>query len=269
MPFNYTPIEEGDAFNAASINNRTTVLANAVNNIAPDDVEREALNAQHLPSLWPGAFVTNPMRTGPSSQVVAEQYKNGLPEAAAPGPVNYQAFSTGAPNAPYGAVSGAITDASSLGWRIVCYNAASGTTNKAETTFGGTSLSAQGLRGVYTRGWVEVRDASTSVFLQEDTNTTRRCLLVAIGFQDFSGDRYIVERSVRWYSHQSSRFGPAGTGTFLTDADLAAGDGSLAATFLVVASRRRLNFGTTDERSSSPYIFRYGHAAIPIRAGAL
>lgn len=261
MPINYTPLIDGDIFDAARTSTVFDEVRDGVNELALNDVERRALDAPHLPSLWVD-FVVNAHTHGPDSQVAGEQYFNGLPDVSPTGPVNYQAFSGVAP-APYGA-----TGATNAGWRIIAFDASTSLANAAESTCGGF-LSTAGIQRLKLKGWAEVRLRGASFFDGQDpeSNPERRSILIALGFEDGAGARHIIERSVRWNSGFAVRFGSISTTTLLTPTDIAMGDGQVAATFCVLAARKRLEFGSNHVDSGGPYIFRYGHTAVPLRAG--
>lgn len=50
MAFEYTPLVEGVALDAASINTRVTSVVDGLNAVKAEDIERYALRAEHLPS---------------------------------------------------------------------------------------------------------------------------------------------------------------------------------------------------------------------------
>ena len=47
----YSPLEEGDAITAGSVNSRFTGVVSAINDLTTDSVDQFCFNSYHLPSL--------------------------------------------------------------------------------------------------------------------------------------------------------------------------------------------------------------------------
>lgn len=263
--------QEGDTFDADSIKLPFAGLAAGVNALEYEAIEREALRADvHLTTLLPAsAFATDLTRTGYHA---AQQYNNYLP--ASEPPDFYQTFGTEAPVAGYG--SGAPYGRPGLaddGWRIV-NGLTTAPTNSAPAEVrlaSASTLAAANLTGVLLSGSLQVlTSANAGPAAETNIYASDLCLLVAIGFEDSGGSRYIVERTIRWYSLNAVEYGSAETSTLIQQADLDALAGAntqVAAFFFVVASRKRALAGETFSYRTN--IGQYHFSAVPIRAGAL
>lgn len=249
MPVDYTRLEEGDALNASSLNTVFSDLRAALNDIEMTDVAPGALDHQHLPDLsFSGAVngiysVRSPdldvEKNGVTSSGGAytgtggrDQYENFID----PGTSITDTFAPGATATPHGPVKDVSLLSNIEGWRIVCFNGL--TTYAAELTLASDStLSGLGLTGLLIRGDVGIYAVDTS---SGEPNPDAECLAVGIGFEDSSGDRFVVARSVRYFDRHHLR-DSAGVMTFLTDADLNVGEanGVLHSVFMVVAGASR------------------------------
>mgnify|MGYP003640173570 CR=1 FL=1 len=284
--FNNPPFTEGEALSATNINTKAgTLLETPVNDLDVSSIERHALDAQHLPALSMSDIFSNGYEAYPfTSASTPETYNNTLPVTNPAGPVypyTYQTFDGSAPAAPtiayYGDTSGAGTY-TYVGWRIVAH--ANLATQAAEIALNAaTVLTTEGIKGVICRGSVEPYSGT----LVQDTAVPARayvglnCVAIAIGWEDLTGNRYVVERSVRFYSLEACRQGNAGTTTFLTPTDTAAGDGSVLKIFLAIALVRpgeattegTVGRGITYTPDGGVEIKYYNLSVTPLQAGDL
>lgn len=245
MPVSTTFPAEGDALDAADLNGQFTSLETAVNALEPEDVQREALRRDHLPTTVDDVFLTAVTRGGlqalGKASPTQDVYGNALVLNYAGGPPNitsagWQTFSSNASDgasasaAPYGPYSsGADT-----GWRIPADDGdiAYAAERRLASPYWDPD-SAAGDHGVdllLCHFGVNVIDSAqaTGTYPNEDpTNTTITAgdgtLWLAIGWEDDQGTRHIVERTIRAFPVEAVIRGDASiTGTVRGD-DVPAG----------------------------------------------
>lgn len=277
----YDPFDEGDALTAANINSRFSSLQTWVNAIPEESVSRWALRKEHLPSqtfgpsqtveLFPNGFTASCTALGNAGF----EYDNSLPYSSGPAhPVNYQAISTtaGTSVAPYGTLT---TGGAGDGWRIPSLASKAA---PMEVDFGTaiSSLGDYGMLGLLVRAQIEIFNAATGTFnllvnpLDAELSQTfmRRCVLMGIGFEDGLGNRYVIERTVRWNVLKGVTRGTISTSTKITDTDLAVGDGQIAKVFGVIASQDWADTALTNPPSAWDIVVRhYNISVMPLRAG--
>lgn len=251
----YVPFAEGDALTAVNINSRLTTMRTWVNALPARSVQRWGLDAQHVPpqtfgpsqtpELFPNGFIASSPALGGADPFAV--YDNSLEYTAGVHPLNYQDFSAAGVDAPYGPVAAD----SGGGWRIPSQ---AGAASKMELVLDTPAfrLDTYGL-ALLVRAHVEVYTAiagySTDDGVKQYGNMdydlsgaveemVSRCALIGIGFSDGLGNRYVIERTVRWNNIFGVARGVISTSTLLQQEDLAAGNGTIASVFGVVASNR-------------------------------
>jgi len=267
MPINYDKLEEGDALTAASLNSRLTSAGGAgqgVNNITQADIERQALRSEQLPSIITNSdFPNGLVKLAPSSISLSNPYLNTLnvlATGAVPVP-DYQTFDTGVPNGPYGPAT-----AQARGWRIIADSNV--TANAAQIIFGPlTATTATPAIGNY-KGLLIRLGVGYDSFVQGYGTPAYESIpsvIVGIGWEDQAGNRFIIERSIRWFNAFSSVKGSLETFTFIQAADIG-NTNQINKIFGVIAGG---SWGLTDNGYRPPVIKYYNIDMIPIRAGEL
>lgn len=273
----FDPYDENEALTAANLSARLTTMRTWVNALPARSVQRWGLDAQHVPpqtygpshavELFPNGFQAG----GPALGATGVVHDNSLAYSAGPAhPLNYQDFSASGVDAPYGPVSGDTGG----GWRIPSQAAAAA---KMELTFDTPAfrLDTYGLT-LLVRARIEVYDAVAGYAINDEDKdyglptaneeVFSRCALIGIGFEDGLGARYVIERTVRWNNIFGVARGTISTMTLLKQEDLAAGNGTIAKVFGVVANNRWADTGLTDPPPSFDLAIRtYTISAIPFR----
>ena len=249
MPVDTTFPKEGDALESADLNAKFTDIETAVNAVAADDISRGAFRRDHLPDSVSSVWKTAPARggltaTGPDNPE-PEVYQNGLVvqyEASGGPPVvdQYRAIwqqfsSVGTPGAgaappPYGPGIGP-------GWRIPAYDGdiafaaerrlAAGWDPDGAANYGVDALLCNfGLNLVdvvepvnYNQGGGLDLGDGTSLGEIAGKGT----IWLAIGFEDESQNRYIVERSIRAFPVEATIRGDVSIFTVIRGEDVPQG----------------------------------------------
>lgn len=280
MPVNTTFPKEGDALESADLNSKFTDIETAVNNVAAEDIDRGAFRRDHLPDSVDSVWTSAPVRggltaTGPDNPD-PEIYANGLIvqyEASGGPPVVdqyraiWQQFSSapttgaGPAPAPYGPGGGP-------GWRIPAHNGylqfaaerrlAAGWDPDGAENYGVDALLCNfGLNLVdvvepvsYNPGGALDLDGST-IFGEIAGKGT---IWLAIGFEDDSGNRYIVERSIRAFPVEATIRGDVSIFTALRGNDVPQGR-SVVAVFGAVLTQTPGKFSVIRQgrSTSDPY----------------
>jgi hypothetical protein len=290
--FNNPPFFDGEQLASATINAKAgTNLQNAVNDLDESSIERHALDAQHLPSLAMSDIFSNGFEAGPNalgagvtaaSIISGEEYENTLPlYAVTQYPYTYQTFdglSGGTAKAYYGPTDWPTVNHIEAGWRIPSEPGWVGSPSyPAEVTLASaTNFDTAKIKGVLCRGSVQPISSSRTTkvtgTLVSDYDTA---VALAIGFEDGLGARYVVERSVRFFTERAVRPGNADTMTFLTQSDLNAGNGTCAKIFLAIATAHPGDTswtalsGTRNQDNNNLRIRYYNLSTTPIHAGDL
>lgn len=270
MPIDYEPFVEGDAINHATMNTVFTDLAAGVNALEGEDVQRNGLNHEHLPSLAENG-ATEIFRNGYSAEApsvgaaaAGDTYSNSLPYTGGPTlPYTYQTFSVAAPNAPHGPTAANDPEG---GWRIVAE--ANVVADAASIDLGAPTaydLDDENLRGILVRGGIEMINGEAAGIIGLYIT---KSAVVAIGFTDGLNARHVIERSVRFNNTVGSWKGDLVTSTVIRQADLdALGDGQIQEVFMVVARASRSNVLTG--QTTDIVIRNYNITAIPLHAAEL
>lgn len=292
----YPVREEGDALTASDVNAIGSAFSTVLVNSMPTSyVDRYALDEQHLPEQsFSSIFTQGYERTSGRAAIVANKatYCNTLPLTASGGvdnqifPYTYQTFDSTTTGAGSIAIYGATDIADHLyeGWRVPSFNQTS-TSNDAEIDLNAaTSFTSANISGVVCRAgvgvaWIDVDAIHIDGLSDQVIYPALPSVAVAIGWVDGSSARHVVERSVRFYSGGACIRGNAGTFTYLTQADLDAGDGECASIFLALATVRPTDiraakegsapFSTRDGDLDRLVIERYNLSITPLRAGSL
>jgi hypothetical protein len=244
--FNNPPFFDGEQLASATINAKAgTNLQNAVNDLDESSIERHALDAQHLPSLAMSDIFSNGFEAGANpadaAVIAGGEYENTLPlYAAFQYPYTYQTFDTlsgVSVDAVYGPTDYPTLNHIGQGWRIPA-DPNNSPAHPAEVTLASaTNFDTAKIKGVLCRGSVQpIYERPFSNSTGSFTSPYVAAVALAIGFEDGLGARYIVERSVRFFTSKATRPGNADTMTFLTQSDLNAGNGTCAKIFLAIAT---------------------------------
>ena len=270
MPVDTTFPKEGDALESADLNAKFTDIESAVNAVAADDISRGAFRRDHLPNSVDSVWKTAPTRggltaTGPDNPD-PEVYQNGLiVQYRSPvGPPQedeyravWQQFSTaattglgggGAPApAPYGPGVGP-------GWRIPAYDGdisfaaerrlAAGWDPDGAANYGVDALLCNfGLNLVDNPSATIYNESMQgSDFFRNRDRVGTGTIWLAIGFEDDSGNRYIVERSIRAFPVEATIRGDVSIFTALRGNDVPQGR-SVVAVFGAVLTQTPGTFG--------------------------
>ena len=261
MPVNTTFPKEGDALESADFNSKFTDIETAVNNVAADDISRGAFRRDHLPNSVDSVWKTAPTRggltaTGPDNPD-PEVYQNGLiVQYRSPvGPPQedeyravWQQFSTaattglgGAP-APYGPGVGP-------GWRIPAYDgdiAFAAERRLAGTGWDPDGAANYGVDALLCNFGLNIVDIGLTDYNEEmnigegapDRNSDpvgMGTIWLAIGFEDESGNRYIVERSIRAFPVEATIRGDVSIFTAIRGEDVPQGRSVVAVFGAVLA----------------------------------
>lgn len=237
---NFAPYVEGDTLDAAALNTSFNELESGLNDLDLTSIEREALDAQHIPSLLPSdVFTTGYTAIAPDTAGYyngpLDTYDNQLPlsSGGTAYPYTYQTFHlNAAATNPYGP----STVAGDSGWAIVAFGGVVADAAEVSPAVG-SSITNWGLAGIFVRGSVELRatDPGGNSTTTAGQGTGVSSVAIGIGFSS-GGTNYVIERSVRFYSAVAAIQGDLSTGTFITQADLDARSGTLGDIFLVIAS---------------------------------
>ena len=253
----------GDAFDGTKLIAAITGLQGEVNAIPMSALRRRGLGHEHVADLvdWTLLF-PNGMTAGYANNNSANTYSGGLAGTWSPLTVNLQSFGTSGAVPPYG--PSVVADP---GWRILASSAATGA-NPAEVTFvtGGSTMAGRGLHGTFIRGCVEVGDtdetAATGVGAFD-------CIWVAIGFYDGTS-RYILERSIRYFSMNAHTTSVIGTGCYVKDADLTTHGATQFESFFLAVARRAPVDNEAGGRGVEGFdVGSYWISCLPMKAGDL
>lgn len=290
MPINYNKLDEGDKLDAASLNDRFTSVGGAgqgVNNLGQADLDKRALRQEHLPNVITAADFPNGLAArGPTTVFGLTEghykvYDNCLNEGVLP--ATYQNFSTAGGNgvppcaAPYGPSNSVAFPLD--GWRIPAINSTATRPvgapfyeDPAEVLFpaitNGPSLTPTNpYKGFLVRFSIGLYGAEAS----PSGNTIQDGVVIGIGWVSHTGDRHVIEKSVRWFNNLAKFKGSLDTFTFITRDDIVqAGvpqdDVGIAGVFGVVAC------GEANSASGgfpASYLDFYNLDMLPIRAGDL
>lgn len=281
MPVNTTFPKEGDALESADFNSKFTDIETAVNNVAAEDIDRGAFRRDHLPDSVSNIWTSAPVRggltaTGPDNPD-PEIYANGLVvqyEASGGPPVVdqyravWQQFSSvattgagGAP-APYGPGIGP-------GWRIPAHDGI--IQSAAERRFGSNwdpnGASNYGVDALLCNFGLNVVDVVEPAnynqgggldlgggFTSTGELAGKGTIWLAIGFEDDSQNRYIIERSIRAFPVEATIRGDVSIFTAIRGEDVPQGR-TVAAVFGAVLAQTPGKFSVIRQgRSrSDPY----------------
>lgn len=281
--FNNPPFVEGEALTASGINSKAgSLLETAVNALDEASMERHALDSQHLPALSMSDIFTAGFEVGASNTltnyIAGGEYQNTLPlYAATQYPFTYQTFDStigGSALAVYGPSDWATNGVAHIeaGWRIPD-DPGNSTNFRAELPLAAaTNFDTANIRGVLCRASAQPIWAGNTV-KGGGVSRLDTALALCIGFEDGLGARYVVERSVRFYTVEATRPNNADTMTFLTQDDLDAGNGECAKIFLAVATATpgdtgwTPNSGLRSAKNNDLHIRYYNLSTTPIQAG--
>jgi hypothetical protein len=159
------------------------------------------------------------------------------------------------------------------GWRIVADSSATTQlTGAAQVDFvaNNLNLDSERLRGVLVRGSLYVHEASgMPTSIASPYTYLLPSVLLGIGWQDSTGARHVLERSIRWVSIRACWRGEVAVFSFLTQADLdSLGDGTLSNIFLVVANHW-WNYSPAPTARVSPEYGQFNLSVWPLHAGDL
>jgi hypothetical protein len=223
-----------------------------VNAVPARSIQRWGLDAQHVPPQTFGIGQTTVLFSGlqaspnsvPNGAGPFEVYTNSLPYAAGPAhPVDYQDFDLSGANPPYGAGG-----SSGGGWRIP--SLALGTF-PMEVEFVAPFVLTDYDVKLLVRAHVETYNGDAGDLINDDTVdwgcsineslnafVAAKCALIGIGFEDGLGDRYVLERTVRWNNMLGVLRGTISTSTYIRQTDIDVGNGEIAKVFAVAASQQ-------------------------------
>jgi len=274
----FDPTEEGDRLEAASVNDRLTEVANALNDLPARHVARGRLGEHHLPDLLNATTLLNNFTAGSDETLLLdERYDNTIPVAGG-GIGNY--LELFAPSGPYGPYTRPAAGIAEEGWLIPRTSGTAPTGDGMSVVFNRSSnLVFDGLVGLLATAWVAVEDVlevadDPLLDPNADPNATVdlffNSVYLAIGIRDMSGTRRIIERSIRRVTSSTVRRGPMSTLTYITAADLTAGslDGTVEEVFGAVIS----GVAASDAAQHAPLdlvLRRFQISVEPIRAGVL
>ena len=277
MPISWTPFTESDTVSAISVNATFTLISDYANDLPVEAVERHGLRDVHLPSLFPSDLLPNGPEAWPNTVEPRETYENSIPDTAGTYPLLYQTISPTAGSVVAIGVYGPVAADKGGGWRILAEGNVIG--DAAEVDFTGVSinLDTERLKGVLVRGSTYVHSATgvpTDRGQGDDVKYQKPSVLVSIGWQDGTGARHILERTIRWYSLRAIWRGEATTATLLRQADLdAQGDGNVANVFLAVANQIRAISGHVSQNDPEEVVEvtfgQYNVSVWPLHAGDL
>lgn len=245
--------KDQDAFTEASLNTRITDLYALYNDLTADDVDRAALNREHLPKLTTvlGAEfsdLTVAGGHGASDDLGAEQYDGETFEDTTSS-IPYPRFTTNpmrsaGTNAPYGA-SGAND-----GWSIIARNNSSSDCAEIGTSIAVTTgLFADGTLEVKIDGWVELAyldEGLRSTILGAGNEPNLSSPILGIGVEiNHSGvgtRRYILPRSIRIYGPDMNKDTLHSrvvlNATTLAEASIVSGTATIEAIFLAFTTAK-------------------------------
>ena len=250
MAIDYDNFEEGEDFTASSLNSRFAAMEAHYNDLEPGAVEREGLTDRHVPGLLEvgvGTLYPNGLAAFCSglSGPVRETYGSSM-AASGPFPETYpflyQTFSTAGATAPFGPV-GVDTGG---GWRIPA--TAGAIADAAYLSCTSHNLDDSRIKGVLVRGGITIYDVDSGLFVNTGDESLgpqppypdyyKNVSMIAIGWEDGSGVKHIIERSIRLYSIRAVWRGELQTSTLITQADLDSlgGDGEVSAFFVAISS---------------------------------
>jgi len=265
MPINYTKTQEGDTLNAASLNDKFDEIAGTapdqgLNNLGQEDLERFALRRDHLPSIIESAGFPHGMcKVGPATSTV-ETYSSSLNAGVSGVPAAWlTTFGTLGANAPYGPPGGADT-----GWRIPATGGTPANAAEIEVGLIRTSQTIGNYRGILVRISISLNSClGPTVFGVSPITHNSPSVVIGIGWEDQTGTRRVLDRSVRWSQVCNRIKGSLDTFTFILPNDIPDGD-TLTKVFAVIAGGSKAEVvGTT----SYPKIDFYNIEAIPLRFG--
>lgn len=203
-----------------------------------------------------------------------DRYNNSLALTLGAYPFDYQTF-VGNPIGPGpsadtgGPGKRASSNAAETGggWRILAYRSVGDNTARIDP-LGSFRLDDIRIKGVLVRGSYELynrRDLTPA----DTSRDPMRIAAIAIGWQDSTGVRHIVERSVRFYSTEAVKRGDLVTSTLLKQTDLDAdGDGTVNTIFLAIAGGVRGDVATAETQQDLEVRY-YNITTWPLHAGDL
>ena len=263
-------LRDGTDLTSANLQNALNSVRDRLNDVEEEDVRKHAFRRDHMPNLHDasgsGLFSTYwagyNHDSGWDDAYINQLHVTGSSTWAGGSPVNLQTFSTGSSTsgggaaAPYGPISSVQT-----GWRIPADGGVLGRAAEINTP-SAFNMTTEVLAGVFVRAQIEI---GTCIGGSLDG------MAIAIGWKDGAGARHVVERSFRFYAYQGFSEGTLATGCFLTQTDLAAGNGTVASIFMVIAQARN-GAGTLaapDVTIHANDIGSYSISILPLHAGAL
>jgi len=292
----YPVQEEGDSLTAGIINALCAGLPNLLVNFNALNLDRYALDSQHLPEQSFSNIFSNGYEATASNVIPtleATWYCNSLPMTTGTlanevFPYTYQSFDadTGGSAQQY---VGGTQDANShlyQGWRIPALNQS--LSNIAKVTLNAaTNFDTANISGVLCRAGVEINYMEGELVTVSggagDFLFTHypgiKSVAIAIGWEDGTGNKHVVERSVRFNTGPAVTRGNISTATYLTQDDLDEGDGTCAYIFIALATVRTTDVEVARENAPSGdtrggvvdivAIHHYNLSTTPIRAGSL
>lgn len=224
-------IRDGDAFDAASVNDRLDELVSQVNDVPLTAIRRHGLRREHLPGVLASDLFPNGFTAARDLNTTYESYENTFSGDWTPSvTIDFQAYSAGAPSAPYGATTVAETD----GWRIPAISNSSADAAEITLLTGGFSLDDVRLHGIFVHFNIEIGEALISSGF--GTADFQDCIYLGIGFEDSSGARCVIEDSIVPFSKRATARGSLSIWWYITQDDLDEyGDGTIEKIHAVIA----------------------------------
>lgn len=265
-------LEEGDTYNAASVNAELTALRALANALGPEDFAPHALNENHIPGLVgdiQDRLASGGLTAGYRNDAAnAERYDNVL-EPNNTHPSDYQIFRTVGTTPPNGPRTGIVT-----GWSVADYGNDTG--KIAQVTWGTPglpTLTARNLAGLQVRWSIELGELSLDPYSAshgEDTvsgEDYNYAVVLGIGWRDRHDAYHCIKRSVRYFSVKSVALGRLSTMTTILQTDITGvGDSELRSIVGLVAVKI---LGTTDAVTSGFALRGYSLNVLPLHAGVL
>jgi len=264
MPIQPTYPREGDLFSTASLNAVLSSAETWVNDIPQKDVQREAFMEEHLPSfLERGQFPNGYTKVGPDCALPVDLgtwpgiYRSKLgPDAIQER--DYQQFSTGGPNAPYGPYN--VVAPTPAGWRVPAHDQDGNYDASFEAELMTNPIDMSRMKGLHVKAEAESlysTSADEGVYYSSGTR-------IAIGWIDEVGTMRIILRSVRMNTVGVLGRAPLTTSTTILEADILGH--TLMGVFLAVAGGAGQVHTTMPDIYTLPRIGNYHLTVMPLRS---
>lgn len=262
---------DGAEIDAASLAAPGIALRTQANDIKEEGLAPGALSHQHLPgslgdvsAFFPSGLKAGFTRLGTAPANAFITYENWF-ETPAPTYYDFQLFEGSAPTPPFGAP----TSPGGEGWRIPQNP---GTLERPLIPTTTERLDAQGYRGVHITGSVNIGafqdDHYEIVGGSMSSSVVDVCVLVGLGFTDGTGSRFVIEKSIRAFSHKNKiQRGPVQW--FFQQSDLNVGNGEVSNFFLVTAVAGMRTYFSTGAVDAGYSIAGCQISALPCHAEAL